>query len=97
MAQLIAPGTTESAWTDFEVDGTPAALFIKPATGSDQPPPAGVKFVLAHKTGDGDYIALVTLHAGNILDHGLVAGNGTYGVKRLASNESAGMDVEGAV
>lgn len=95
MAELIAAGTTTTAWTDFTVTaGAAKALFIKPASG-DGPAPSGVNFEIAHKTSGGNYAVIDVLNAGNIVNKGNVAAAGTYGVRRLASVISAGMDLEG--
>lgn len=97
MAELIPAGTGETAWVDFTVtQGAPRALFLKSASGNG-PAPAGVNFMLAHKTDGGRYQPFVKLNASNINDKGGVTGAGTYGIKRLAGrvNDACGLDIEG--
>lgn len=96
MAELIAPGTTATGWNDVTIAaGATKALFIKPAAGSDDGPPARARFEIAHKTSGGDYTVLDLLTPANIKDKGGLGFAGTYGVRRLACPVAAGMDVEG--
>lgn len=95
MSELIAAGTSQTAWFDVPVvAGATKALFIKPASG-DGPAPAGVDFELAHKTSGGNYTVFDVLNASNYRLKGGLVFAATYGVRRLASAVSAGMDVEG--
>jgi hypothetical protein len=95
MSELIAPGTTATAWFDVVVAGSPKALFMKGAAGSDAPAPFGALFEIAHKTSGGNYATLATVDSNSIKDKGGLTVNGTYGVRRLAGSVIAGMDVEG--
>ena len=94
MPELIAAGTTQSAWTDFDVTTTPKALYIKPATG-DGPAPAGAAYEIAHKTPAGTRAVLYTLTPQNQLTHATVAAPGPYSARRMAGAVSSGLDVEG--
>lgn len=96
MAELIAVGNTTSAWADVTVAaGSSKALFLKGAAGTSAPAPAGVVFEIAHKSPAGDYHKFEELTASNIVQKGLISAPGTFGVRRMASVYSAGMDVEG--
>jgi hypothetical protein len=96
MAELIAVGTTTSAWVDFTVStANPVTLFLKTTTGTDGPMPYGPAFEVAHKTPDGDYVVLYEINANNATERGLLYAPGTYGVRRLATSTPAGIDAEG--
>lgn len=96
MSELIPTAVGATGWFDFTVtSGSPKALFLKGAVDG-QPAPAGVDFVLAHKTPAATYHPIATLNAGNIGTLGSVGAAGTYGVQRVAGGSAAcGMDVEG--
>lgn len=97
MSELIASGTTTSAWADFTVpQGEVRALFIKPSTGTDGPMPSGPQFEVAHKTGDNDYVTFLILDVQNNIDRGAISAPGNYGARRLATPIAAGLDIEGA-
>jgi translation elongation factor EF-Tu-like GTPase len=93
MTALIAAGTTATTFAagEFTVaSGATASLMI--VTAADGPIPQGVEFELARKGAGGQYISLVNLNAGNILQKGLISAAGTYAVRRLLTTVSAGMD-----
>jgi hypothetical protein len=95
MAELIAVGTTASAYFDVTVaSGATKALFIKTGT-ANQTPNAGVKYEIAYKVGTSDYEPFDQLTPANIKDKGLIVAPGTFGLRRLDTGDSSGMNVEG--
>lgn len=95
MALPIAIGNTATAFADGEftvVAGSPATLFIT-NTGTAGIP-SGVQFERAVKTAAGGYTILDVLDSTNILERGTVDAPATYAVRRLASTNSAGMEVK---
>lgn len=96
MAELIAVGNTATTFASGEFTvaaGSVVSLMIKGAT--DGPIPRGVIFELARKTSGGQYVDLIQLNAHNIIPKGIVQGGSasiTYAVRRLATDNSAGMD-----
>lgn len=98
MAELIGYNNTATNFTDAGAEFTVAsgatkALYIKGnATGGV---PSGVQFELARKAGTNHYTIMRTLDATNIYREGLVAGAGTFAVRRIAGSVSGGLDVEG--
>lgn len=96
MAVLIAPGTTETAFSagEFTVaSGSEKILFITNDT-DNAPAPGGVEFEIAYKVGASDYQVIMTLTAANIKQNARWPA-GTYGTRRLASTVAAGINVEG--
>ncbi len=97
MAQLIASGITQEDSEDFTVvAGTPNTLFI---TGLvDGPVSSGMRFLLQYKTSGGVYNTVAHLNINNIQQLGVIAGSGTFRVRRLASvwqdDQGCGMDIE---
>ena len=94
MANLIPIGTATTAWTDVAVTDAPKALFIIDA-GSGIPLASGPTYELAIKTSGGLYNVLVQLDSQNILKFGGLTYPATYGVRRVSSGYSSGMDVSG--
>jgi hypothetical protein len=93
MTALIAAGTTATTFAagEFTVasGATASLMIVGPADG---PIPTGVEFELARKSAGGQYVSMINLNAGNIMQRGLVQAAGTYAVRRLLSTVSAGMD-----
>lgn len=95
MALPIAVGNTATTYANGEftvVAGSPATLFL--TSSADGGNPAGVKFEVAFKTAGGAYMTLMTLDASNILEKGTISPPATYAVRRLAGENSAGMEVK---
>jgi len=96
MAELIAYGNTATTFAagEFTVSaGSVVTLIIK--GNSDGPIPRGVIFEIARKTSGGHYVGMTQLTAENIVPYGVVQGGSaevTYAVRRLATDNSAGMD-----
>lgn len=95
MAELISTGTSATGLFDVTVTNLtgPKALFMKVGGGGTVP--YGAAFELAHKAPDGNYSTIALLDVHNIHNKGQLTMPGTYGVRRLLSNVSVGMDVEG--
>lgn len=95
MAELIAVGTTETTFATGEFTvaaGSQVSLLIKGAADGGIP---DVEFEIARKTFGGQYITLMTLDAGNMLEKGVVNGGSapiTYAARRKASAIAAGLD-----
>lgn len=95
MSELIAVGTTQSAYADVTVSsGAPKALFFKTGT-ANQTAPAGARYEIAYKVGTNDYEPFGVLTPANITEKGCIQAPGTYGVRRLSTGDTSGMNVEG--
>ena len=95
MAELIAVGTTQTAYSDVTVAaGASKALFIKTGTANLTAGP-GVKYEIAYKVGTSDYEPFDQLTPLNIQQKGNIIAPGTYGIRRMATGDSSGLNVEG--
>ena len=95
MANLIASGTTLSAWTDVTVAaGTPKAVFIMGIVQLTPPSLMQPIYELAHKASDGNYDVIGTVTTLNQRDDGYLLSPGTFGLRRLACPTASGLDVE---
>lgn len=92
MALPIAIGSTATNFSDgeFTVSDAPVALHItQTVTG---PASYGAQYEIAYKTSGGAYVTLFTLTPDNALDMSVVAANGTYAARRIATGVSSGLE-----
>lgn len=95
MAELIAAGSTQSDWFDVTVaSGARKTLYIKSGT-ANLTAPAGAKYEIAYKVGTNDYAPFDVLTPSNIDDKGVIQADGTFGLRRMATGDTSGMNVEG--
>lgn len=95
MAELIPVDNTASTYFDVTVAaGATKALFIKSGT-ANLTAPKGAKYEIAYKVGTSDYEPFDLLTPQNIAQKGLIVAPGTFGLRRLSTGDSSGMNVEG--
>lgn len=95
MAELIPAAATQSAWFDVTVaSGGRKTLYIKSGT-ANRTAPAGAKYEIAYKVGTDDYEPFDQLTTANIKEKGVIQADGTFGLRRMATGDTSGMNVEG--
>jgi hypothetical protein len=95
MTELIAAGADQTAWADVTVAaGASKALFIKSGT-ANQTAPANAVYEIAYKVGSSDYEVFDRITPSNIACKGVITAPGTFGLRRIATGATSGMNTEG--